>query len=232
MDPSLAAIQGDQVAGGHHPADAAQTGHRRDIERARENGRVSGAAPGFRDDPGDVEPLEHEGLRGQDFRRDDDDRFIGFQECARRLVQGELSQDAGDHVAQIRQALLQILIVEVLEQLGIFFEDLVQTGADIDLFLPDCRLDLGGQRRVAHQQAVAAKIAASSSPSCWPTLATMASSSAPAACTAVSKRAISDETLAASISCGSRGARASSTQYARATTTPGETAIPFSMLSC
>ena len=137
--------------------DAAQPGDGRDAQRPGQDGGVAGAAAGLGDDAGDLELLEQQRLRRQDLRGDEDDRLVAGEAVRCAVVQGELGHDAADDVADVGHALLEVLVLDLGEEGGVFVEHLVQGGAGVDVALQDARLDLADQGGVAEEQAVAAE---------------------------------------------------------------------------
>ena len=95
-------------------------------------------------------------LRRQDLGRDQD-HGLGGRQRRRPVAQGELGQEAADHIADVSHPLLEILVGDAGEQLGVLFQGVVQGGAGVDLTIANDGLDLANQGRVAQQQAVGAK---------------------------------------------------------------------------
>jgi hypothetical protein len=65
--------------------------------------------------------------------------------------------DAGDDVADVGHAFLEVLVVDLGEQAGVLVEGLVQGGAGIDVAGEDGVLDLADQGGVAQQGPVGAE---------------------------------------------------------------------------
>ena len=117
---------------------------------------MAGAAAGLGEDAGNQLAIEGQGLRRQDFGGHQDDRLSRRQEMP-AVLQGQLGQDAADHVAQVGHAFLQIGIGDLLEELAVFFEDGLQGGGGVDLVGQDGGLDLADQRRIAQELAMGAE---------------------------------------------------------------------------
>ncbi len=150
IDVSLAAVQGDQVAGLHFTQDAAQARDRGDAERPRQDGGVAGGAAGLGDDAGHLQPVERQRLRRQDFRGDDDDGFVDFQGVAMAiLLQSQLGDDAADDITDVGHAFLEVLVLDLAEEGGVLVEHVVQGGAGIDVLGEDGILDACGEYGVA-----------------------------------------------------------------------------------
>ena len=181
------------------------------------------------DDADDLEALENHYLRRQHLRRHQDDLLIAFQASPGVLVQCQLRHDALGDVADVGHALLQIFILNFLEKLGIIVEHLLQGGTRIHLFGKDDRFYLGDKGRVAQEQTMPAENGGF----------ILAHLLTDAGHDGIDFLAGADDGIfetsyfarkrPPSRCRGSSWASTSSTQYARATTMPGETGTPFSM---
>ena len=156
INVSLAAIDGDQVAGVHLAQQAAQSGDGGNAEGAGEDGGVAGGAARFGDDAGDQMAVERQRLRRQNLLGDEDDRLMRI-ELGKMVFAVQLRENAADHVAEVGHALLQIRVGDLAEQLVIFVENLAQGGRGVDVAFENGGSDARAERRIAQQQAMGAK---------------------------------------------------------------------------
>ena len=127
VDVAFAGIESDEVAGLHLLENAAHAGNRGNAQRPGQNGRVPGAAPRLGDDAGHLHLVEHQGLRRQDFRSHDDQRFLAADaRPALGLMQGQLRHHPAHHVADVGDAFLQIFVGNPGEQGGVFVEHFME----------------------------------------------------------------------------------------------------------
>src|SRR5262249_50094473 len=133
-----------------------QAGHRRYAAAAGKDRRVARAAARLGDDARHLTGAERDDLRGKQLAGDEDQRFRKRGKLRLQNV-GQVATDANHDVAQICQALFQVVVLSALKQLRVIFQQPVQGTLDAVLLVDDPGADLRAERGIVQNRLVSAK---------------------------------------------------------------------------
>ena len=150
------AIQKQTVALAHPRAQVAHADNRRQLHRARHDGRMRRAAALFGCNPQKLVPVQPRQIRRRNVSGNQDARTVRRNRWLRGLAH-QNPQHAAGHIANVRRALPQIIILHVLQGLGVALRGLMQNRFRVPLLRAQIVIDFLNEAGVIHHVQVGLK---------------------------------------------------------------------------